>query len=67
MAITRWDPFTALARFDREFDDLIRRGWGAQAAPANGAAFVPPVEVVTRGTDAVIRLELPGVDVDRRA
>lgn len=61
--VTRWDPFTALARFDREFDDLIRRGWNAPGT-ATRAAFVPPVEVVTRGTDAVIRIELPGVDVE---
>ena len=62
MAITRWDPFTALARFDREFDELVRRGWGA-AATRSG--FVPPVEVVRRDTDVVIRLELPGIDVER--
>jgi HSP20 family protein len=62
MAITRWDPFTALARFDREFDDLVRRGWGTAATRA---AFVPSVEMVTRDTDVVIRLELPGVDVER--
>lgn len=60
MAITRWDPFTALARFDREFDELVRRGWGA-AAPRAG--FVPPAEIVARDSDVVIRLELPGVDV----
>jgi HSP20 family protein len=64
MAITRWDPFTtALSRFDREFDELVRRGW------ANGSAatrsFVPPVEMVARDTDVVIRLELPGVDVEK--
>jgi HSP20 family protein len=61
MAITRWDPFTALARFDREFDELVRRGWGTGAGRAG---FVPPVEVTRQGTDVVVRLELPGVDVD---
>ena len=63
MAITRWDPFTALARFDREFDELVRRGWGTAATTRAG--FVPPVEVLRRGTDVVIRLELPGVDCER--
>jgi HSP20 family protein len=62
MALTRWDPFTALAQIDREFDDLVRRGWGG--APPARAGFVPPIEVVTRGSDVVVRLELPGVDVD---
>jgi HSP20 family protein len=62
MAVTRWDPFQALARFDREFDELVRRGWGASAARAG---FVPPVEIERRDGDVVIRLELPGVDVER--
>jgi HSP20 family protein len=62
MAITRWDPFTALAQIDHEFDQLVRRGWGG--APAARAGFVPPIEVVTRGSDVVVRLELPGVDID---
>lgn len=62
MAVTRWDPFTALARFDREFDELVRRGWGGAAA--NRAGFVPPVEMIVRDSDVVIRLELPGIDVE---
>ena len=62
MAVTRFDPFTALARFDREFDDLVRRGWGGAGARAG---FVPPVELMTRGSDVVIRLELPGIDAER--
>lgn len=63
MAITRWDPFTQLARFDREFDDMIRRGFSN--APATRAGFVPPVEVLRRESDVVLRLELPGMDVER--
>ena len=57
------DPFTALARFDREFDELVRRGWGA--ARTTRAGFVPPVEILTRGSDVLVRLELPGVDVEK--
>ena len=55
-----WDPFTALARMDREFDNLVRRSW-----PAAGgrAGFVPAVEIVRDGNDVVVTLELPGVDV----
>lgn len=63
MAITRWDPFTQLARFDREFDDMIRRGF--PTTPAARAGFVPPVEVLRRESDVVLRLELPGMDVER--
>ena len=27
MQVQRFDPFTVLARMDREFDELVRRGW----------------------------------------
>ena len=57
-----WDPFTVLARMDREFDDLVRRTWGAQGRTAG---FVPAVEVVRDGNDVVVRVELPGVDIER--
>jgi HSP20 family protein len=58
----RWDPFTALSRMDEQFDDLVRRTFGAATYQ-----FVPAVEMATDDTDVVITLELPGVnpeDVD---
>ena len=57
-----WDPFTVLARMDRDFDDLVRRTWGTQARTAG---FVPAVEVLRSGEDVVVRFELPGIDVER--
>ena len=57
-----WDPFTVLARMDRDFDDLVRRTWGAQGRTAG---FVPAVEVARDGEDVVVRVELPGIDVER--
>ena len=57
-----WDPFTVLARMDRDFDDLVRRTWGASGRTAG---FVPPVEVLRDGEDVVVRVELPGIDVAR--
>lgn len=59
MAIIRWDPFTALNRMDSEFDELVRRSWGA----TQSAGFVPAVDMVREDTDVVITLELPGVDI----
>lgn len=64
MSIMSWDPFTTLSRLDRDFDDLVRRTWGAIPA-ATTAGFVPPVEMVTDGTDVLVRLELPGIDIDK--
>jgi HSP20 family protein len=70
MALTRWDPFTTLARLDQDFDELVRRTWGGQPGqPAAGgrarmtAGFVPAVEMRAEGADVLITLELPGVDV----
>lgn len=67
-----WDPFTVLARMDRDFDDLVRRGWGKDGGAARGpasmgsmAGFVPAVEVRREDADVVVRVELPGVDVER--
>lgn len=61
MQITRWDPFTALARLDRDFDDLVRRTWAEPAA----TGFVPAVEAVRDGRDVLVKVELPGIDPER--
>lgn len=58
MALLRWDPFTALARVDDEFDRLVGRSFGTATYQ-----FVPPVEMATDGPDVLITLEVPGVDV----
>lgn len=66
MQVQRFDPFTVLARMDREFDELVRRGWaGSREKPPAMAGFVPAVEVARDGADVVVRVELPGVDVER--
>jgi HSP20 family protein len=59
MPLLRWDPFTALARLDDEFDELLRRSFGSATYQ-----YVPAVEMATDGGDVVITLELPGVDVN---
>ena len=52
------DPF-------RDFDALVRRTFGQNTFAGFEPAFSPAVETRRDGDDAVIRLELPGVDVDR--
>jgi len=69
MALTGWDPFTTLARLDPDFDELVRRAWGTPTRRSSGrgtatAGYVPAIEMVTDGSDVLISLELPGVDVD---
>jgi HSP20 family protein len=66
MALQAWDPFSTLARLDRDFDEIVRRAWGRQGTGTSArgtAGYVPPVELARDGEDVVIRLELPGVDV----
>ena len=63
MSIMSWDPFTTLSRLDRDFDELVRRTWGGPRG-STSAGFVPPVEMVTDGSDVLVRLELPGIDID---
>jgi HSP20 family protein len=59
-----WDPFGSLVRqFDADFDSLVRRAFGTTEQGAR--AFVPAADVVRDGTDVVVTLELPGVDVDK--
>ena len=69
MALTRWDPFTTLARLDQDFDELVRRTWGS-SSPGSGrtkmtAGFVPAIEMRADDADVLITFELPGVDVEK--
>ncbi|GAA2820421.1 Hsp20/alpha crystallin family protein [Saccharopolyspora taberi] len=63
MALVRrssWDPFGNLVRqLDRDFDSLTRRLSGS----AGVEGFVPATDVEREGSDVVIRVELPGVDI----
>lgn len=65
MEIFRWDPFTAMSRMDAEFDDLVRRAWGNKSTQGAPSGFVPPVEIVHKGADIEVRLELPGIDPEK--
>lgn len=49
---TRRDPFA-------EFDAIVRRAF----SPVAG--FTPSAEIARDGDDAVVRLELPGIDVEK--
>jgi HSP20 family protein len=73
--LTLWnrrDPFAAFdpfADFDAAFARLARRravgpAFATRHAGVSRPAFVPAAELARDGDDAVVRLELPGVDVD---
>ncbi|QUG99524.1 Hsp20/alpha crystallin family protein [Saccharopolyspora erythraea] len=55
-----WDPFGNLVRqMDRDFDNITRRFFGNQGVEG----FVPATNVERDGSDVVVKLELPGVDI----
>jgi|SRR5918996_694047 HSP20 family molecular chaperone IbpA len=55
LTLRRWfDPFA-------EFDPLFR----SVAVPQTGMGFRPAAEVVRDGDDALVRLELPGIDPEK--
>ncbi|ROT34095.1 Hsp20/alpha crystallin family protein [Micromonospora sp. HM5-17] len=57
---TRRDPFA-------EFDALIREAFGTVTTwpTTRPTGFTPAAEIVRDGDDAVVRLELPGLDVEK--
>ncbi|MGH3505267.1 MAG: Hsp20/alpha crystallin family protein [Nocardioidaceae bacterium] len=57
LAPRRRDPFA-------EFDSLVRHAIGPDTGRSAAAGFTPAAEVTRDGDDTVVRLELPGVDVD---
>ncbi len=55
---TRRDPFAAF----NAFDALEKQAWGAVGIQRG---FQPAAEIVRDGDDAIVRLELPGVDPEK--
>lgn len=52
------------AQFTQSFDTLVRAAFSPVAVRTQPSGrFVPAAEVVREGDDALVRLELPGVDV----
>lgn len=57
-----WSPFSLVRQFDADFDALVRRSFGQSNRVAG---FVPAADIAKDGTDVVVTLALPGVDVDK--
>jgi HSP20 family protein len=67
-AVTVWSRPFGRSGVDPLFDSLVRRAFGPATAARYRAAelgFTPAAEVNRDGEDAVVRVELPGVDVER--
>ncbi len=66
MAIMRWDPFGEMLRMQRDMDRIFSRmGTGAgRGETASTVAWMPKIDVRSKGDDIVVRAELPGIDPD---
>ncbi|MCL5735621.1 MAG: Hsp20/alpha crystallin family protein [Actinobacteria bacterium] len=64
MALVRWSPFQELADMRREMHSFASL-MGNRFLPFAEDRFVPAMDVATKGEDLVVRLELPGMDVDK--
>ena len=67
--IVRADPFTDLAAsWQRDIDRMFRSladSFGSGGMAARRTEWLPAADVLRRGDDLVIRVELPGIDPDR--
>jgi len=65
-SIMRWDPFGDLLALPREMDRLLERSWMPLRGmrPMSETMLVPTMDVITRGEDMVVRVELPGISPD---
>jgi HSP20 family protein len=67
--LARWDPWQDLLEIEREMRDLTRRLFGggpfALLDRPVTQTWAPAVDVFSRGSDLVIRVELPGIDPEK--
>jgi HSP20 family protein len=70
--MTQLDIWSEMMALERRFDDLAREMLGPKARVTFPAlpvgvrrAFLPAADVFARGDKTIIRMELPGIDVDK--
>lgn len=78
MALVRFgSPWPWFREMEREMTDLVRRAFGTEPATPfssawpggwtgrSGQTWLPAVDVFSRGSELVVRAELPGVDPEK--
>lgn len=55
MRLTVWDPFREINAFQRAANSLFRD------LPARGRTCYPPVEMIDKGDELLVKAELPGI------
>ena len=69
MVLVKWDPWQDMLSAQRDMQRLFSRAFGDVVTPGFGSAlgdssgfFSPPVEVLHKDGDLIVRAELPGID-----
>jgi HSP20 family protein len=64
MTLVKWEPFRDLMqmqdRMTRLFDDTLSRIWKEEGM--TGAAWAPPVDILERKNEMVLKMDLPEVN-----
>ncbi|MGA2193174.1 MAG: Hsp20/alpha crystallin family protein, partial [Nitrospirota bacterium] len=61
--LTRWNPFREMTA-QKDMDDLFSRffGRGERLMPVLSFGSYPPVDVVRKGDNLLVNVDLPGID-----
>ncbi|MCL6106596.1 MAG: Hsp20/alpha crystallin family protein [Actinobacteria bacterium] len=62
MPLVRWTPFREMLDMPREMRRAFGRPFFSLMEP--GVEALPPMDVYTKGSDMMIRMELPGIDIE---
>jgi HSP20 family protein len=54
-------PLAELARMQRDVEDMVERFFGEHGA-AGQTSFAPPIDILDRGNEIVVRADLPGME-----
>ena len=58
-------PFAELTRMQRDVEDMFERFFGDGTTTAgSGGVFAPPLDVIDRGNEILVRADLPGIERD---
>lgn len=63
MALVRWTPFKEMLDMPREMRRMLGRPFGLFGEPLGLDTFGPVHDIFARGSDMVVRMELPGIEV----
>jgi HSP20 family protein len=63
--MTRWTPWTELARVHRDLDSLFSRGFGETVGSQMVVSFTPPADVIREGDKWKVWLAVPGISPDK--